>query len=106
MTSGADDAELSRWLIEPPAAKEIRVSIRIGDEAQLTPEVVAALDQLTKVLESGGEVSGFCGAFQTKPCAAFSTCTGLDPDCPSYTIQCQISPCMIQCITLNAVRTA
>jgi hypothetical protein len=98
VTSESNESEARRWLIEPAAANEMKVSIRIGEEASLTPEIQAALEQLMMAMQGGAEVQGFCDAFQTRNCYALSTCFGMSPACPSYSIMCQIDPSTGRCI--------
>jgi hypothetical protein len=49
--AGAEDAELRRWLIDLPAAKEMTFSIRMGEEASLTPETQGLGGQVLDFLD-------------------------------------------------------
>jgi len=48
----------SEWLVAPPAAGEIRLTVELGEGAQLSPEATAALERLMSEIEDA-EVSGF-----------------------------------------------
>lgn len=44
------------WLVAPD---EARISIAIGPEAKVSPEVMTALRGLLEAIEAGGEVEGY-----------------------------------------------
>ena len=48
----------SEWLVAPPAAGEIRLTVELGEGAQLSPEATEALERLVSEIEDA-EVSGF-----------------------------------------------
>ena len=52
------------WLREPPAAREIRVLVECGEEAELTPEAQDALEHLMSEL-ADAEVQGYVLPLQT-----------------------------------------
>lgn len=53
-----DSGGSSEWLVEPPAAGEIRVLVELGEGAQLSPEATASLEQLASAINDA-EVSGY-----------------------------------------------
>ena len=87
MASASDDPTGGEWLLEPPGPGEIKFQISAGEDAEVTPEVRAALDHLISLL-SGSDVQGYvidtaCGK-KTMLCA------------PNY--KCQVErqqPCLI-----------
>jgi hypothetical protein len=58
-----------RWLLEPPAPGGMHLHIDISPDATVTPDLRAALDQLTRALVAYEEVEGF-----SKTCMPFSGC--------------------------------
>jgi len=60
MTSKSEGDERSHWLLEPPSAGEVQLHIAVGEGAELTPRLRAALDQLMAALYQD-EVVGYVG---------------------------------------------
>lgn len=63
----------SGWVVEPGA---FEINVAVGEEAELTPELRAALDELVRALEAPmtAEVTGFKGcSAQCKP-PGFQVC--------------------------------
>jgi hypothetical protein len=58
MTTESGGSEGRRWLVEPPASGEITFQMSMGDQAEVTPEVQAAFEQLVQALR-GNDVQGF-----------------------------------------------
>jgi hypothetical protein len=53
----------------------VKFTLEAGAEAELTPEVHQALEQLARALGAPqADAEGFCGAFKSIPCAADSYC--------------------------------
>lgn len=77
MTNTPEGDANSRWLLEPPAPGEVQLHIAVGEDAQLTPQLRAALDQLVTALY-GDEVTGYTTCYPKCPdltgCGDFS-CT-------------------------------
>ncbi|MEZ5379595.1 MAG: hypothetical protein R2733_24050 [Acidimicrobiales bacterium] len=65
--AGSEEAG-SGWVIEPPGVGQIKVALGLGEGAELTPEAVAAFEQLMEALHDE-EVVGF---------SSFSSKVGLD----------------------------
>jgi hypothetical protein len=74
-----DDTQ-SRWVVEPPAAGQVKLFFDVGEGVELTPEVLAALNELVDALHGSdvGDVSGFA----TNKCPALGACP--DFSCGSY----------------------
>lgn len=66
---------------QPPvvAPDEARIEIVIGPEAKISPEVRAALEKLTRVLEERQEIQGYmqCQDISIQPCAMYTICRGV-----------------------------
>ena len=56
----ADDEAVDRseWLVAPPAAGEVRLTVELGEGAQLSAEATEALERLVSEIEDA-EVTGF-----------------------------------------------
>lgn len=68
----------SRWLLEPLQPQEIRIFVAVADDADLTPALRTALEQLAAAMQSeGAEVQGYALAGQcvNLDCTGFN-CTG------------------------------
>ncbi|MCU0269289.1 MAG: hypothetical protein MUF83_11660, partial [Acidimicrobiales bacterium] len=85
MSDAVDDG---RWLVEPPAADEVRLFIEAGEGTEVTAEVRAALEVLMDEL-TGAETTGFM-LMGGADCLPFS-CNGNGP-CRRFWIR----PCAIQ----------
>jgi hypothetical protein len=78
-----------RWIVGPPAPGEVNIQIAVDRQAQLTPELQEALEQLVQALQQD-EVEGYarpcpsrvvtckadgpCQPKVTSPCYSFQTC--------------------------------
>jgi hypothetical protein len=71
MTSESAESDGVRWL-QPPAAGEVQVRIAVGEGAELTPQVQAALEQLMGTLQQA-DVAGFADTCAPK-CPMLSDC--------------------------------
>ena len=70
--------EESRWLLSPLQPKEMRVFIAVAEDADLTPEIRSALEQLAAAMQAeGSEVQGYAmgGNCTNLDCVGFN-CTG------------------------------
>jgi hypothetical protein len=79
MPDQMSEADRSRWLLQPPAAGEIQIRIAVGEGAELTPQVQAALEQFMGTLQQA-DVAGFADTCaprcpMLKECSGFG-CTG------------------------------
>jgi hypothetical protein len=86
--------DVPRWLLEPPLPGGMNIHIDISPDAIVTPELQAALDQLTQALAAYEEVEGF-----GKNCMPFSGCPTKSCNlgaCPGQSCvgrtTCQIQP--------------
>ena len=61
----------SEWLIEPTGPDSVEVQVRVGAEAQLTPRLREAIEQLAEAVAEEDEVSGY-QADCTLSCGIFS----------------------------------
>jgi hypothetical protein len=50
-----------RWLLQPPAAGEIHLHVAVGEGAELTPQLRAALEDLISTLQQA-DVQGFASS--------------------------------------------
>jgi hypothetical protein len=65
MTEGDDlRNDAVEWLREPPSAREIRVLVECGEEAELTPDAQNALEHLMSEL-ADAEVQGYAAPLMT-----------------------------------------
>ena len=68
MQDNAEDADARRWLVGPPGPNEAAFELRSGDQAEVTPEVRAAIEQLLKAVarsDEADDVSGYdCFGFK------------------------------------------
>jgi hypothetical protein len=69
-------AEDLRWLLEPPPPGAGHVHVAVGEGAELTAEVRAALEQLVRALHSQ-DVQGFGKAGCHPRCDDLANCLGL-----------------------------
>jgi hypothetical protein len=65
-----------QWIVKPD---EARIDIAVGPDAQLSPELRAALDQLAQALETQQDVQGYihCEKVSFDECKWYMTCTGV-----------------------------
>jgi hypothetical protein len=68
MTTEPEHEDL-RWLLEPPTPGGMHIHIDISPDAEVTPELRTALDQLAQALAAQDEVEGF-----SKTCTPYSGC--------------------------------
>ena len=100
MASIPEQPEEARWLLEPAQPDQINISIAIGDNVEVTPELREAVDRLLSVVGMG-DVTGYtlpgtCGP-QSISCPTFYNCN-LDtcrpvvqyPNCLLYT-NCRVA---------------
>jgi hypothetical protein len=104
----ADEAgipESARWLLDPPAAGEVKVHLAIGDGYEITDEVNAAIEALLQALQTE-EVEGFrncnpkckglsnCGGEGQAGfgCMGHGNCTFLDANPCARFVSCVIAP--------------
>lgn len=73
MPDATDDNDRS-WLLEPIGSTEARIHVDVGEGAEISAEVRAALDELIEALQTS-EVEGFA-----------NTCPDLN-DCSKYVCQ-------------------
>jgi hypothetical protein len=98
MDADRERAEALRWLLEPPASREVHLYVDVGRETELTPEVREALNALVRALE-GEDVAGFrlgagCTGFYSGPCWSYQICPDFTKD-PCASKQCQPLACRI-----------
>ena len=82
------------WLLAPIGPGEVRLSIEIGQEVELTESARAALATLMKEID-GDEVAGY--SLEAKRCSGYTYCTPFgkctltqQPNCWSF-VRCQIA---------------
>jgi hypothetical protein len=64
MTSQSSD-DAARWLVEPLQPQDVRIFVAVGDEAELTPPLRAALEQLAAAMQQDEAVQGYaCPNFE------------------------------------------
>ena len=99
MAGPDDEAESSAWLVEPPGADQIHLTIGIGENVEMTPELRTKIEALVasvtgaatsratleeNVLGRCGGVFDRCGTFscsldeclplKIRPCKSYLTC--------------------------------
>ena len=82
MPDKSKDPEKSKWLLKPPAADEANIAISIGDQAQVSPELLDALQDLADRLKAGaagGETAKQmeCAEVVIGECRTHMTCQGV-----------------------------
>ena len=80
MTSESEGGEERRWLLRPPEPGQFGLLFQVGEGAELTPEVNAALNRLVTALGSS-EVEGYSQAIDF--CLGLRYCVSYGPYCPS-----------------------
>lgn len=78
----ADD---SQWVVEPASPDSVEVRVSVGSEAELTPRLREAIENLAEAIAEETEVGGYladcnlsCGG--TLSCTVLNT--GPPPSCP------------------------
>jgi len=94
MTSGSTGSEGIRWVLQPPPGK-VYMHVAIGQGAQLTPRVEAALEQLIRRLQQA-DVEGVASPCFPR-CPALKACGEFE--CVGYH-NCYLAkgPCLVDTV--------
>ena len=79
MPDKSKDSEKSKWLMKPPAADEANISIAVGDQAKLSPELIEQLENLARQLnvDPAAKAKIICGDVVIGECRVHMTCQGV-----------------------------
>jgi hypothetical protein len=63
MMSSQSPGDEARWLLTPLEPQEVRIFIAVADDADLTPAMRAALEQLASAMQTDeAQVQGYCAS--------------------------------------------
>src|SRR5579864_2427870 len=73
--------DASEWMVGPPTRDTVDIKVSVGPDAEVSPRLRAALEQLAAVMADEAEVSGY---FMVHDCGTYTVSCGSTYSCGQY----------------------